>query len=150
MQIEINNRLHLQDFIRLNEIWIAEHFALEAADLALAENPAKVINSGGFVFSLSDDDQVVGVCALFRERTDRYELARMAVAPDSRGRGYGRALLAHALEHARAIGAKSVYLLSNTALKPAIALYESFGFVPISTGQHSVYARCNIVMELIL
>jgi GNAT superfamily N-acetyltransferase len=147
MQIETNNLSHLPDFVRLNEIWITEHFSLEEADRALAANPAKVIDNGGFIFSLTQDGKVVGVCALFKENAERYELARMAVAPNLRGEGCGRALMDHALKHALSVGAKSVYLLSNTVLEPAIALYKRFGFTPISTGQHPVYARCNIVME---
>lgn len=147
MQIETNNRAHLQDFIRLNESWITEHFSIEEADRVLAANPAKVIDDGGFIFSLACDNHVVGVCALFKENAERYQLARMAVEPNCRGAGYGRALVDHALRHAQSLGAKSVYLLSNTVLEPAIALYQRFGFTPVSTGQHPVYARCNIVME---
>jgi putative acetyltransferase len=147
MKIETNNIAHLPEFVRLNELWISEHFSLEDADRALAANPGKVIENGGFVFSLESDGRVVGVCALFRESPERFQLARMAVEPSLRGHGYGRMLMEHALGHAKSNGARSVYLLSNTVLEAAIALYKRFGFITISTGQHPVYARCNIVME---
>ena len=150
MQIETNHRAHFSDFVRLNEIWITEHFSLEDADRALAANPAKVVDDGGFIFSITRDGKAVAVCALFKEDAERYQLARMAVEPSVRREGHGRALLDHALEHAKSTGARSVYLLSNTVLEPAIALYKRFGFVTISTGQHPVYARCNIVMERML
>lgn len=150
MQIETNNVAHLPDLVRLNEMWITEHFALEEADHALARNPSKIIDSGGYVFSLACGHQVAGVCALFKENAERYQLARMAVEPQHRGKGYGKALLNHAIAHSRSVGGKSVYLLSNTVLEPAIALYERFGFTPVSLGQHPIYARCNIVMELAL
>ena len=147
MYIDTNNPAHLHDFVRLNEIWITEHFSLEEADRALAANPAKVIDNGGFVFSLAHDGKVFGVCALFKESEDRYQLARMAVEPSLRGAGYGHALMEHAIKHAQSVGAKSIYLLSNTLLEPAISLYKRFGFTTISTGPHQTYARCNIVME---
>lgn len=150
MRIETNNIAHLPEFVRLNELWISEHFSLEDADKALAANPGEVIENGGFVFSLESEGRVVGVCALFREGPERFQLARMAVEPSLRGHGYGRMLMEHALEHARSNGARSVYLLSNTVLEAAIALYKRFGFVTVSTGQHPVYARCNIVMERLL
>ena len=51
-------------------------------------------------------------------------------------------------QKARESGAEAVYLLSNTALAPAIALYRKHGFKTMSEGRHPVYARCNIVMEL--
>lgn len=147
MKIETNNIAHLPEFVRLNEIWISEHFSLEEADRDLAADPGKVIENGGFIFSLESEGQVIGVCALFRDAPERFQLARMAIEPSLRGRGHGRRLMEHALEQARANGASSVYLLSNTILEPAIALYKAFGFVTVSSGQHPVYARCNIVME---
>lgn len=150
MKVETNNIAHLPEFVRLNELWISEHFSLEDADKALAANPAKVIENGGFVFSLASDGQVVGVCALFKETPERFQLARMAIEPNSRGNGYGRMLMEHALNHAKSNGATSVYLLSNTALETAISLYRHYGFITVSTGQDPVYARCNIVMERLL
>lgn len=133
--------------MRLNEQLNTEHFALEEAARALASNPAKIIENDRYAFSAVDDGNVVGVCALFKDSAQRFQLACMAVEPTLRGKGYGRALMAHAIEHGRAAGATSVYLLSNTVLESAIALYQCFGFIPTSTGQHPIYARCNIVME---
>jgi putative acetyltransferase len=147
MCIQTNQEAHLKDFVRLNEIWITEHFNLEEADRELAQNPGKVISNGGYVFSLMSGEQVVGVCALFKETDSRYQLARMTVDPEHRGKGYGNALIEHALAKAKALGASNVFLLSNTVLHSAIELYQKFGFSTVSTGQHPVYARCNIVME---
>ncbi|HEX5310785.1 GNAT family N-acetyltransferase [Aquabacterium sp.] len=147
MQIETNNRGHLAEFVRLNELWIAEHFSIEQADRDLAADPGKIIDNGGFVFSLSHEGPVVGVCALFKESDERFQLARMAVDPAVRGKGYGRALIEHAIAQATLQGAKSLYLLSNTVLAPAISLYEQFDFRVTARGQQPVYARCNIVME---
>jgi putative acetyltransferase len=146
MKIEINQGLHLKEFVRLNEQWIQEHFILEAADEALAQNPEKIIEDGGFVFSLLQADEVIGVCALFKDSALRYQLARMAVRPDFRGKGFGNLLIQNAIETAKAQGASSVYLLSNTKLTAAVGLYQKFGFSVTSSGQHPVYARCNLVM----
>lgn len=147
MHIETNNDSHLREFIRLNELWISEYFSIEDSDRALASNPGKVIADGGYIFSLVSDGKVVGVCALFKESSERYQLARMAVEPEKRGNGYGDKLIEHALIKARDLGASRVYLLSNTILKAAISLYKKHGFETISSGSHPVYARCNIVME---
>jgi len=147
MQIETNNAAHFGDFIRLNELWISEYFSIEEADRELAANPGKVVSDGGYIFSLLDDGRVVGVCALFQESPQRYQLARMAVEPAARGKGYGNRLIEHALTHLETLGASSVFLLSNTVLQAAIALYKKHGFVTVSTGPNPVYARCNIVME---
>lgn len=80
------------DFIRLNEVWITEHFEIEAMDRHLSEDPGRVLREGGHIFSATIDGIVVGVAALFRDGPDQFELARMAVDPAYRGRGIGRAL----------------------------------------------------------
>lgn len=148
MQLEIDNKERCADFVRLNEIWITEHFRLEESDRKLAEDPYAIVRNGGHIFSLLESGKVVGVCALFRESAVRFQLARIAVDPAERGKGYGDVLLQAALAKAREAGAQTVYLLSNTILEPAIALYRKYGFRPVTEGAHPVYARCNIVMEL--
>jgi putative acetyltransferase len=136
--IELDDPRHSADFVRLNELWISEHFALEQADRALAADPMKIVRDGGHILARVEDGRVVGVCALFKESEDRYQLARMAVEPAERGNGYGDELVAAAL---------SIYLLSNTVLAPALALYRKYGFRTVSQGRHPVYARCDVVME---
>jgi ribosomal protein S18 acetylase RimI-like enzyme len=148
MPIEIDNKNHLEAFIRLNELWITESFALEEGDRQLARDPHKIVREGGHILSLVEGGEVVGVCALFRESPGRFELARMAVEPSQRGKGYGDILMQAAIAQARLKGAESIILLSNTVLRSAIGLYRKHGFRTVSEGAHPVYARCNIIMEL--
>jgi len=68
----INCESHYKDFIILNEQWITEHFTLETGDIALAENPSTVVEKGGFILSLLEDDTVIGVCALFNQGAGGY------------------------------------------------------------------------------
>ncbi|MBY0572614.1 MAG: GNAT family N-acetyltransferase [Undibacterium sp.] len=148
MKIELNNRQHCGDFIRLNEAWISHYFVLEEADKKLAVNPYQIVEQGGCILSLVDAGKVVGVCALFKEEDHRYQLARMAVDDQARGKGYGDKLMQAALAQAHTMGAHSLYLLSNTKLQPALALYRKYGFQTLSEGPHPVYARSDITMEL--
>jgi hypothetical protein len=53
------------------------------------------------------------------------------------------------IDQARELGADTVYLESNTLLKPAIQLYYKLGFQKV-TGRPSPYKRSNIQMELAL
>lgn len=147
MAVLINQTEYLNDFIRLNEAWIARYFRLEEADRVLAGNPAKIIEDGGFILTLLLGNEVVGVCALRKDDNDSFQLARMAVAPEHQGKGYGDVLMNASIGKLREIKASRVYLLSNTTLMPAISLYRKHGFTTLSEGQHPVYARCNIVME---
>ena len=148
MEVLENQKAYLDDFIRLNEEWISTYFEIEAADRALAACPEKIILNGGYIFSLLVDNDVVGVCALFNEGDGTFELARMAVSLKHQGKGYGSVLMNTCLKKLDSIGAKKVYLLSNTKLEPALALYQKHGFITASTGPHPVYSRANIVMEL--
>jgi N-acetylglutamate synthase-like GNAT family acetyltransferase len=147
MNILENDKRYLNDFIRLNEEWINKYFEVEEADRALAADPYKVVENGGFIFALVEDDKAIGVCALFKENDDNYELARMAVSPAHQGKGIGDILIQTCLSKLKEIGAKRVHLVSNTKLEPAINLYKKHGFETVSLGQHPVYARANIIME---
>jgi len=53
------------------------------------------------------------------------------------------------IERAKLLGAKRLYLESNTILKPAVNLYHKLGFEHIK-GATSPYERCNVQMEIFL
>ncbi len=147
MNVIENDKGLLNDFIRLNEEWISFYFEIEDVDRKLAANPSKILEDGGYIFSLVSEGKVQGVCALFNEGDGVYELARIAVSPNSQGNGYGSKLIEVCLSKLVEIGAKKVCLVSNTKLESAISLYKKYDFITVSEGQHPVYARANIVME---
>ena len=146
MEIVENESKYLKDFIRLNEEWIAKYFQIEEIDRQLAANPQKVIDDGGYIYSLVSSGEVVGVCALFNEGNNVFELARMAVSAKHQGNGYGDKLIKACLSKAKDIKADKIYLISNTKLETAISLYEKNGFKAVSKKQHPLYSRANITM----
>ena len=148
MEVVENREDLLPDFLRLNEEWISSYFEVEDIDRALANNPGRIIELGGYIFTVVSDSEVQGVCALFNKDNGIFELARMAVTPHAQGRGYGNTLMQACLSKLNEIGAQKVYLLSNTKLESAIALYKKYGFTAVSEGPHPTYSRANIVMEL--
>jgi ribosomal protein S18 acetylase RimI-like enzyme len=56
------------------------------------------------------------------------EVKRLYVNPAQRGQGLARALVSTVMDTARQIGYDSLVLDTLASMKPAIALYESFGF----------------------
>jgi GNAT superfamily N-acetyltransferase/predicted transcriptional regulator len=136
-------------FKALNEEWITTYFVMEAADLKALDHPKEyILDRGGAIFVALYEGEAVGVCALIKmEDGSGYELAKMAVSPKAQGKNIGYLLGQHAIEKAKALGSKRVYLESNTKLKPAINLYYKLGFQKIQ-GQPSPYKRANIHMEL--
>jgi len=78
-----------------------------------------------------------------------FEIGKMAVAEDCRGRGVGRKLLAHVIERARQAGAKRLYLETSRKLPSAVHLYESQGFTHMpGPSRPSPYARSEVYMEM--
>lgn len=145
------NPVYHTAFKTLNEEWISTYFELEEADRQALENPDQyILNPGGKIFVALYRGEPVGVCALIKMNDPDYdyELAKMAVSPKAQGKNIGYLLGQSAIDEARKIGAKALYLESNTILKPAINLYYKLGFQKIS-GHVSPYKRCNIQMSLI-
>lgn len=102
---------------------------------------------GGHIYLARYEDEIVGTCALIKANSDTYELAKMAVVESKRGKGIGWLLGQAAVNKARELGAKTIFLESNTVLQPAIKLYQKLGFRKV-VRQPSPYERCNIQMEL--
>jgi DNA-binding MarR family transcriptional regulator/GNAT superfamily N-acetyltransferase len=140
---------HAAAFKALNVQWISTYFKIEPEDLKALDHPKDyILKKGGHILMAIYQDQPVGTCALIKMKDGSgYELAKMAVAPEVRGKNIGFLLGRAAIERAEANGAKRVYLESNTILKPAINLYHKLGFKKI-TGPPSPYERANIQMEL--
>lgn len=139
-------------FRELNEAWISEYFTIEPTDRAMLENAeANILGNGGYIFVALYKGEVAGVCALVKmdDPVYKYELAKMAVSPAFQGKNIGYLLGKAVLDKAKALGAKQVYLESNTVLKPAISLYHKLGFQKV-TGHETPYARCNIQMAVSL
>lgn len=139
-----------QVFRALNVEWISAYFKMEEADYKALDNPDDyIIHKGGHIFVALYKKEPLGVCALIKmdNAPYDYELAKMAVSPKAQGKNLGGLLGQAIVEKAKSLGASSLYLESNTILKPAISLYQKLGFQKI-VGITSPYERCNIQMEL--
>jgi DNA-binding MarR family transcriptional regulator/GNAT superfamily N-acetyltransferase len=137
-------------FKALNEEWIARWFKLEPADHKSLDHPEEnILKKGGHIFVALYNDEPVGVCALVKmdDPDYDYELAKMAVSPKAQGKSIGFLLGQAIIAKATSLGARNIYLESNTILKPAISLYNKLGFKKIA-GRATPYERCNIQMEL--
>jgi GNAT superfamily N-acetyltransferase len=135
-------------FKQLNEEWITTWFKMEKADYKILDHPEEyVIDGGGYILFALLDGKPAGTCALVRRDETTFELSKMAVSPEAKGKGIGWLLGNAAIEKAKEAGFKRLYLESNTILKPAINLYYKLGFKRIA-GKPSPYERSNIHMEM--
>lgn len=152
-ELERGNTADRDAFRALNLAWIEQYFAVEPRDRYELDDPeAHILDTGGRIFLAELDvdggKTIVGACALMVE-DGSFRLAKMAVDPVARGTGIGRALAEAVIACARALGADTVELYSNTVLVPAISLYRSLGFVEVPL-PHSDFRRANIRMVLSL
>jgi putative acetyltransferase len=137
-------------FRALNEEWIARYFAIEAQDRRQLDDPiAAYIDTGGEILIAELDGRAVGCVALMPDGTGAYELSKMAIAPELRDQGAGRTLLTAAIDHARGVGASSLFLGSSRKLANAVHLYEALGFEHVEPETlHMPYARADVFMQL--
>jgi DNA-binding MarR family transcriptional regulator/GNAT superfamily N-acetyltransferase len=106
-----------------------------AAVGAEAMNPPR-----GWFFLARLDGRPVGCGALVRLSADAGEIKRMWTAPDARGLGVAKRLIAAIEAQAREAGIALLKLDTNRALKEAHALYRKLGFVEIARYNDNPYA----------
>jgi ribosomal protein S18 acetylase RimI-like enzyme len=138
---------HAGAFKALNEAWIGKHFAIEAKDREVLEDPqGKIIAHGGKIFMAVEDGRAVGCAALIAMPDGGYEVAKMTVSEELRGAGLGRLLMQACIDAGEKLGAPRLYLETNSSLAPAIGLYRAMGFKDLAPVA-SAYARADVFME---
>lgn len=144
------------DFKRLNGAWLDRYFDGERTeqDRQALDNPeGYYLARGGYIFFArhAGDNRIVGCVALARHTDELFEISKMGVDDQYQQAGVGRRLLQTALDKARELNARQVYLESATCLTSAMVLYRNFGFRTIPHPQgRSVYPRSDIYMTLSL
>lgn len=138
-------------FHRINAQWIEAMYNMEQTDRDVLAHPReKIIDQGGdILFMEAAGLGIVGACALQKTGKNQYELTKMGVLEEARGRKVGEYLLKAIIDRARQKGAELLYLLSNQKSAAAIHLYEKLGFqhdAQIMKEFGARYARCDVAM----
>lgn len=140
-------------FRSLNEAWITTYFQIEKEDRDALDHPVeKYLQPGGQIFMAVQGKQAVGCCALLPMKDGGFEVSKMTVDEQQRGRGLGRKLLQAVIDYAQGKGISRLYLETNSTLKSAIHLYAALGFehIPEERRTPSPYARADVFMEMYL
>jgi putative acetyltransferase len=147
--IEYEDRYH-EDFRRLNLEWLEQFNLVESHDLEILDHPNEnVIDRGGCIFLLKENDVIIGTAGLFKMNDDEYELIKMSVAPEYRGKKLGDMLLQQCISKAKEMHAMKITLYSNSNLQTAIRLYEKYGFKHVDATD-APFETADIKMELML
>ena len=148
INLDPQNEAHKLAFKQINYEWIEKYFKVEKSDTDSLENPEKYfIATGGAVLLARRGDEYLGTSALKPMGNDTYELCKMGVSELARGLGIGGLLAEVAIQKARELGAKKVYLETNSSLTPALTLYAKLGFTRIKNFT-SPYQRADVAMEM--
>lgn len=135
-------------FKQINYEWIEKYFKVEKGDLASLEDPEKYfLATGGAVLLARRGEEYLGTSALKPMGKNAYELCKMGVSEAARGLGIGGLIGEAAINKAKEMGAKRVYLETNSSLTPALTLYAKLGFVCIENFT-SPYERADVAMEI--
>lgn len=150
MQIVEFRPEHAAAFKALNEAWIGKHFAIEAKDREVLDDPqGKIVEAGGRIAMALDGAEPVGCVALLAMDDRGFEVAKMTVVERLRGTGLGRRLMQWCIDEAIAAGAPRLYLETNSSLAPALGLCRAMSFVDRAP-RPTPYARCDVWMERVL
>ncbi|MFN3512765.1 MAG: GNAT family N-acetyltransferase [Phenylobacterium sp.] len=139
---------HAQAWRSLNEAWISRHFTIEPKDRQVLDDPVgQIVAKGGYIFMGEREGEAIGCVGLIPMTDGGFEVAKMTVSEAARGTGLGKALMQACIDKARELGAPRLYLETNSALGPALALYRASGFRDLPP-RETPYARCDVWMEL--
>ena len=137
---------YAQAFYDLNIEWLETYFYVEDFDRAVLSNPQHyILKKGGHIFFAVEEERVLGTVALMPYQENCFELTKMAVLPEERGKKIGQKLLKHCIDFTK-LEACELLLYSNTKLSNAIYLYRKYGFVEVPLEPNSPYERSNIKM----
>lgn len=113
-------------------ILVIQEKAPEAARWTEADYTRLVEDPGGMILvaelETMEPPKILGFAA-FHRLIDEVELRNIAVDPEHRQHGVGKALLEDARERLLKVGGKRLFLEVRVSNKPALSLYYSVGFV---------------------
>ena len=78
---------------------------------------------------------------------NRFELAKMTVKSQFRGKGIANSLMDQCIQFAKEKKAKEIFLISNDSLNIARNLYDKYGFIEVELDSKK-YKRGNVKMTL--
>ncbi|MCL6218301.1 GNAT family N-acetyltransferase [Zunongwangia pacifica] len=138
-------------FKNLNIEWLEKFFWVEPHDNEVLGNPEEfIILPGGQIFLVKESEEIIGCVALMKIEENIFELTKMAISPNHRGKQIGQKLMKHAIDFANKMGWKELILYSSKKLENALHIYRKFGFMEIPIEENNPYARGDIKMKLSL
>ena len=151
MEIVAYQPCYKQDFIALNTAYVEKFFVMEQADRDILEHVDEWLDKGAMIYFAVEENQVLATCMAQPLGHAVWEICKLAADEQYQGRGAGQAVFQAAMQYAIRQGAEKLTLISNRILKPALHIYEKFGFqeVPLEKAYWE-YDRADIQFEYLV
>ena len=151
MEIAAYQPCYKQDFIALNTAYVEKFFVMEQADRDILEHVDEWLDKGAMIYFAIEENQVLATCMAQPLGHAVWEICKLAADEQYQGRGAGQAVFQAAMQYAIRQGAEKLTLISNRILKPALHIYEKFGFqeVPLEKAYWG-YDRADIQFEYLV
>lgn len=135
------------DFIQFNTDWIIENFGfLEPEDMETFDRIDEELAAGAMIYFAVEEGIPLATCMAKPMEGSTWEICKLGSNKYRDHRGCGSAVFGSAVSWAVDHGAKRLFILSNSKLKPAIHIYKKFGFQEIKLDDYE-YARGDIAFE---
>lgn len=136
-----------QDFIDFNTEWIVTNFGfLEEHDKETFAAIDDRLKEGAMIFFAVEDGVALATCMATPMEGATWEICKLGSNGKFPHKGAGSAVFEAAMKWALGHGAQRLFIISNSKLKPAIHIYEKFGFKEIKLKDYE-YIRGDIAFE---
>lgn len=136
-----------QDFIDFNTEWIVSNFGfLKEHDKRTFEKIDDEIKAGAMIFFAVENDVALATCMATPMHGTTWEICKLGSNKNVLHKGAGSAVFEAAMQWALDHGAERLFILSNRKLKPALHIYEKYGFKEIKLEDYE-YIRGDIAFE---
>lgn len=144
MIIRTADQRDIDDIVRIENACFSVPWSFDAIEQEICENKL-----AKFFIACDGEDNIVGYIGIWT-LLDECQINKVAVLPEKRKLGIGKAILNHVLKLTRAQGIKSWYLEVRESNIAAQALYKSAGFssVGIRKGYYATPVEDAVLMNL--
>ena len=120
-----------QDFIDINTDWIVSNFgSLEEHDIEAFKKIDEQMQAGAMIFFAIENDTVLATCMAMPMEGTTWEICKLGANKNVPHKGAGSAVFEASMKWAINHGAERLFIVTNTKLKPALHIYEKYGFKP--------------------
>lgn len=137
-------------FIQFNTDWIVDNFGcLEKEDIETFDKIDEELKDGAMIYFAVENDIPLATCMTRPMSGETWEICKLGSDKYREHKGCGSRVFEAAVQWAINHGAKRLFILSSHKLKPAIHIYEKYGFKEIKLDDYE-YVRGDIAFERLI